>query len=206
MLSSTELQFSYRKGQELLFPKISASPSEPLLISGNSGCGKTTWMSLLTGLLSPKTGRVEINGTDIFSLSARDRDAFRAQHIGLIFQKPYFIPSLSAEKNVGLIKRFSQKDTLSENEVMTAVGLGEKLNYSPVEMSLGELQRLTIARAIIHQPKLIIADEPTSSLDDNNCENILQLLFDLNRSHNTTLVVVSHDHRLDNHFSNHIKL
>lgn len=166
---------------------------EWLSIMGPSGSGKTTLLNLLACLDQPTAGTVEIAGTDIGALDARALTVFRREKIGLIFQQFHLVPHLTAVENVMLAQYFhSMADESEARAALTRVGLGERLHHLPRQLSGGEQQRVCIARALINQPAIILADEPTGNLDEKNQKLVLQLFEELHRDGHT-LIVVTHD-------------
>lgn len=166
-------------------------------IVGPSGAGKTTLLRILGSLEHPDTGSVVYDETDIFSFSERQLADFRCRNIGFIFQFHELLPEFSARENVAmpaLIKGDSRKEALHNADTMlTRLGLGERLSHRPDEMSGGERQRTAIARALINHPKVILADEPTGSLDSHNRDEIQSILHDLSLKEGHTVVMVTHD-------------
>lgn len=171
---------------------------EKVAIIGPSGSGKTTLLLTLTGLETPTSGDVIISGK---SLADKDGDAradLRKEHIGIVFQSFHLIPSLTARENVALPVEISggKNSRRLAMAMLDKVGLADRQDHYPAQLSGGEQQRVAIARALIHSPELIVADEPTGNLDEATGEHIMQLLFDLNRDSGTTLLLVTHDHEL----------
>lgn len=208
MLEASTLQYSYAAGQVLDFPEISISEGEHHLIIGPSGCGKTTWLHLLAGLRRSQGGMIKIDGTDIVQLSSSALDAFRGNHIGMVFQTPHFVPSLNVLDNVCLAQTLSGKNKNFDKAkaILERLGLQSKLKQKTTTLSVGEQQRATIARALINDPKIIFADEPTSALDDPNTDAVIRLLLEQAEASNATLIVVTHDNRLKTLFTNSIEL
>jgi len=171
---------------------------EWIAIMGPSGSGKTTLINILGGLDHPSAGRVVVDGLDIGNLGERDLTRYRADKIGFVFQQFHLIPYLTALENVMLAQYFhSITDEKEAAEALGRVGLGDRLNHVPAELSGGEQQRVAIARALINQPKLILADEPTGNLDEANEGVVLSLLHEL---HDTghTILVVTHSQAIGN--------
>lgn len=204
MLESKGIRFSYSKVTAFDYPDLRATANEPLLITGYSGSGKTTLLHILGGILEPGSGEVIIDGVNIFSLSRRKLDHFRGLHTSVIYQKPHFMTALSVIDNIVLPQYFTDKKVhyAKAREISRRLGIEAVLSKKPAQLSLGEQQRVTIARALINAPKLLLADEPTSSLDDKNCDQVIQLLFEQSRLAGSALVVVTHDARLKPYFSN----
>jgi ABC-type lipoprotein export system ATPase subunit len=208
MIETKGLSYQYDKGNVIQFEDFSIKAGETLLILGKSGVGKTTLLHLLALLLKPKTGKITINNVDITTLKTSELVAFRAQNIGLVFQKPHFVSSLSVKENLLLPNYFAGKslEISHLNNLASSLGFENYLHKKTNQLSLGEQQRVAIARAIMNSPKIILADEPTSSLDDENCKNVLTLLENQAQKINACLVIVTHDQRLKNEFSNQITL
>ena len=163
---------------------------EWIAIMGPSGSGKTTLINILGGLDRPSGGRVIVDGTDVANLSERELARYRAEKIGLVFQQFHLVPYLSAVENVMLAQYFhSVADEKEAARALVRVGLGDRLDHLPSQLSGGEQQRVAVARALINQPKLILADEPTGNLDEANEQTVLALLQDLHSSGHTILVV-----------------
>jgi putative ABC transport system ATP-binding protein len=163
---------------------------EWIAIMGPSGSGKTTLINILGGLDHPSAGRVVVDGQEIGNLSERELTRFRADKIGFVFQQFHLVPYLTALENVMLAQYFhSITDEKEAAEALCRVGLSDRLNHVPAELSGGEQQRVAIARALINQPKLILADEPTGNLDEANEVVVLKLLHELHEAGHTILVV-----------------
>ncbi|MFN9506289.1 MAG: ABC transporter ATP-binding protein [Rubrivivax sp.] len=164
-------------------------------IVGASGSGKSTLLSIMAGLDTPSTGTVRLDGTDIFALDEDQRAALRAQKVGFVFQSFQLLANLTALENVMLpLELQGRSDARSQaTELLQRVGLGERLKHYPKVLSGGEQQRVALARAFVVRPSLLLADEPTGSLDFATGEKVMQLMFDLNREAGTTLVMVTHD-------------
>jgi len=208
MLKTERLSFSYNSSHIFTFPDILLQQGEDLLILGDSGVGKTTLIQILSGLLSPQSGFVEMNGTRFQNLSSNSLDQFRGSHIGMVFQKSHFVRNLSILDNLLLSLYLSNKlqDKKSAIHLLQEIGLADKLNNMPDELSQGEQQRAAIATALIKTPDLILADEPTSSLDDNNCQKIITLLKEQASLTNAKLIIITHDQRLKDQFNTSIEL
>jgi putative ABC transport system ATP-binding protein len=169
---------------------FAVAAGEWIAIMGPSGSGKTTLMNILGGLDRPTGGRVVVDGTDVATLGERELTRYRAEKIGLVFQQFHLVPYLSAVENVMLAQYFhSVADEGEAARALERVGLGDRLKHLPSQLSGGEQQRVAVARALINQPKLILADEPTGNLDEANEQTVLALLQDLHASGHTILVV-----------------
>ena len=210
MLRTQSLQFSYQdsKNETLSFPDINIGPKQDLLILGPSGVGKTTLLHLLAGLLPAQSGDIFVANTHLNTLSRKQLDKFRGQHIGLIFQRSYFIKSLSLIENLSLRERISKtkNDRYRKEQLIMQLGLSDLQNKKVYELSEGQQQRLSIALGVIHKPKILLADEPTSNLDDVNCEKVISLLKKEAEICQSNLVIITHDQRVKSHFDNHIIL
>ena len=209
MLQTANLSFQYKKKEPTFhFPDISLKKQENLLILGKSGVGKTTFLHLLAGLLKPISGTVAINDTLINSLSPSRLDKFRGQNIGLVFQKNHVVKSLNVFDNLQARLFFSRKsinkDTI--DHLLEQLDLYDVKKNNVNQLSEGQLQRLGIANAVIHNPQIILADEPTSSLDDDNCKIVIDLLINQAKQTNANLIVITHDHRVKSSFPNSISL
>ncbi len=208
MLQTKDLSYSYDGQHQLEFPDITCQKGEHWLILGQSGCGKTTLLHLLGGLLTPKAGSVTVAGTALERLTASQLDHFRGQHIGIIFQVPHFIRSLNVGENLALAQHLAglPVDYTRIQSLLERLGIGHKTSRPPEALSQGERQRAAIARALVNKPALILADEPTSALDDVNANEVAQLLEETATDVNATLLIVTHDSRLKSHFSKKILL
>ncbi|MEW6999541.1 ABC transporter ATP-binding protein [Colwelliaceae bacterium BS250] len=221
IVNIAQLQFAWSATADAKFTidKFSVQRGEKLFLRGPSGSGKTTFLSLLCGIIASQSGELNINGENLTAMSASKRDQFRADHIGVIFQMFNLIPYLSTIENVVLPCHFSKvrkqkalKNSASvEDEairLLEHLDMGDvKLLHKPVnELSIGQQQRVAAARALIGAPELIVADEPTSSLDSDRCQSFLNLLFKECAEAGSTLVFVSHDMRLENLFDRSVML
>lgn len=209
MIKTENITFSYQKSKyQFNFPDIDIKQNENLLILGKSGIGKTTFLHLLSGLLKPTSGTVFIDDVAINTLKSNALDLFRGENIGLVFQKKHAIQSLSVFENLQARLYFANKAN-NNNQIensLKELGLTEHKNSKINELSEGQLQRLGIALSVIHQPKVILADEPTSSLDDENCEKVIQLLIKQAHKTKANLIVITHDSRIKSFFQNIITL
>ena len=221
MIELSEVRFRWHHDAALVLdiPKFEVKAGERIFLEGPSGCGKTTLLNVLGGVVVPENGSVKVNGTEITQLNSAKRDAFRADHIGIIFQMFNLIPYLSPIDNITLPCRFSrqrhaaaQKNSGSVEEearrLLTQMQLPEDAtkNFSAFELSTGQQQRVAAARALIGAPALIIADEPTSALDHDVRQTFINLLFNEITGTGTTLLFVSHAPDLAEQFDCRIKL
>ncbi|BBT94199.1 ABC transporter ATP-binding protein [Aeromonas veronii] len=193
---------SVRLGQESLTIlegiDLQVNSGETVALVGASGSGKSTLLGLLAGLDLPSQGDIEILGKSLGELDEEGRARLRAEQIGFVFQSFLLLPTMTALENVMLPAELrGERDCAPRaRELLAAVGLGERLHHLPPRLSGGEQQRVAIARAFMTRPSLLLADEPTGNLDSKTGEKVIELLFELNRKHGTTLVVVTHDHHL----------
>lgn len=208
MISTKNIRFSYGKGTSFTFPDIAASRGEGLLITGGSGKGKTTLLHLLGGLLRPQEGEIIIEDTNIATLSEKKLDRFRGSNIGLVLQQAYFVASLTVLENVVLASWLATgKQAIAKaKQLLEQLDLKDQQHKLPSQLSIGQQQRVSIARALINEPKLLLADEPTSSLDDANAYIVADMLSALAKQYGTALVIVTHDQRLKDRFPNQISL
>jgi len=208
MLKSNSIQFTYNGEKKFNFPDLNINSGESLLVLGESGVGKTTFIQILAGLLKPSSGSLELNSINYSSLSSKKMDEFRGKNIGMIFQSPHFVRNISIIENLLLSLHLSNQKLDKEyvEDILNQIGLVEKMNSLPDELSQGEQQRAAIALAVIKNPDLILADEPTSSLDDTNCQKIISLLKEQSASKNAKLIIITHDNRLKSQFKKSIKL
>jgi putative ABC transport system ATP-binding protein len=171
---------------------------ESLAIVGASGAGKSTLLALLAGLDSPSTGRVLLAGNDLTALDEDGRAAVRGRHVGFVFQSFHLVPALTAVENVMLpLELLGRADARgAASQVLEQVGLGARMAHYPKQLSGGEQQRVAIARAFVTRPAVLFADEPTGNLDTATGQKITDLLFELNRSTGSTLILVTHDRTL----------
>jgi putative ABC transport system ATP-binding protein len=182
--------------------------SETLAIVGESGSGKSTLIGLLAGLDIPSTGSIKVNGKELTKLTEDGRAALRQALIGFVFQSFQLMPSLTALENVMLpLELIGDKQAkIVALELLDRVGLAQRLNHLPKQLSGGEQQRVALARAFVTKPAILFADEPTGNLDSKTGAQIIELLFELNTEHNTTLILVTHDQHLAARCSRMIRL
>ena len=208
MVETKAISYKYPAGSLIPYPDLSVQTGEALLILGQSGCGKTTLLHLLGGLLIPSDGQINIKGQDITRLGAKELDKFRGKHIGFIFQRSHFVQSLTVQENIELASYLAgiPQNNAKLKSVAGELGITGLLHKRPAQLSQGEQQRASIARAIAHQPQVVLADEPTSSLDDSRAATVATLLQQLCAQHGAALITVTHDARLKALFKNQVLL
>jgi putative ABC transport system ATP-binding protein len=208
MISTKNITFSYSKEQFFIFPDLHCDAGSTILITGDSGKGKTTYLHILAGLLRPTTGSIEIDKTDIVSLSEHKNDKYRGQNIGLVLQKSHFVSALTVLENLEMASWLAngKKNTERAKKLLNELNIANQANKLPSQLSIGQQQRVSIARALMNEPKVLLADEPTSSLDDKNAETVIRLLTDLSKEYKTALVIVTHDSRIKEKFTNKLTL
>ncbi len=201
MITARNLHRSYSIGKKTIEVlhglDIDIAKGEKVFLCGPSGAGKTTLMYTLAGLETPQAGQVIIAGEDIYALHTTARSRFRNKHMGFIFQNYLLMPELTALENASLSSSIGGKANADYvKALMERVGLGDRLDHLPGELSGGEQQRVAIARALANNPSIIFADEPTGNLDSRNGDEVLKLLFDLASEDDKTLVIVTHDQHI----------
>lgn len=202
VLRAVSLVRSFRVGpseiEVLRGMSLEISRSERLFLCGASGAGKSTLLYTLAGLERPDSGSVEIDGQSLYSLSTAQQTKFRNEKIGYVFQNYFLLPDLTALENVNLpaLIKGSEKNLLRAAELLVQVGLGDRLNHLPTELSGGEQQRVAIARSLINDPQILFADEPTGNLDSSTGGALMETLMDLVSEKQKTLIVVTHDSKL----------
>ncbi|MFC7773717.1 ABC transporter ATP-binding protein [Flavobacterium sp. GCM10027622] len=208
MIVTKNLSFSYKNEIRFEFPDIVCNASESVLITGNSGVGKTTLLHLLGGLLRPESGEILFDNVNINPLSEKQLDAFRGKNIGIVLQQNHFVESISVLENVMLASWLAtgKKEKEKAKSLLAHLHLEKQVHKLPSQLSVGQQQRVSIARALINNPKALLADEPTSSLDDANTFKVADLLENLAKEYNTALIIVTHDSRLKQRFTNQIAL
>ena len=204
VLEARDVHKSFRQGPVTLDVlqgiNIAVAAGERLAIVGASGSGKTTLLQILGGLDRPTSGHVLVDGQDVHELSEEARGSLRNRAVGFVYQFHHLLPEFSALENVAmplLVRRMDIRTARDRaRELLGRVGLGARLDHRPYQLSGGERQRAAVARALVTEPKLVLADEPTGNLDGGNAESVFTLMLDLNRERQTSLIVVTHDLKL----------
>jgi ABC-type lipoprotein export system ATPase subunit len=197
-LQIRNLSFSFGETPLLEIDDLHIQPGDQVAVIGPSGCGKTTFMHLISGLLRPQSGVIEIQGQDIGQLKEWQMDRLRGREIGIVFQRLHLIPALSVLDNLLLAQRLARVavDKSNARQLLDRLGIADQSGLMPASLSQGQAQRAAIARAVIHNPKLVIGDEPTSALDDQNAAEAINLLKELSENSGFALLVVTHDERV----------
>ncbi len=209
MLLQTD-KISIKRGNTptLSFPDLTIAKGDRILLRGSSGAGKSTLLSILSGLLLPTEGKILFDGSNIFEMPMTERDAWRARTIGFVFQSFHLLPSLTVLQNIMLAADLAKtKPAVKEvQNLLQKLGLSEKSQSRPQDLSQGQQQRAAIARAIVNKPALLIADEPTSALDDEHAIAVLSLLETQAQETGAALLIASHDFRIMENFKKIIHL
>jgi len=208
MISTKNITFSYNKDQNFIMPDLFCQAGSTILVTGNSGKGKTTYLHILAGMLQPNSGEILIDNTDFTNLKGSKADKFRGKNIGVVFQKSHFIASLSVIENLEMASWLAcgKKHTKRAKELLNKLDILEQAHKQPSQLSVGQQQRVSIARALMNEPKVLLADEPTSSLDDKNADNVIELLESLSKEYKAALIIVTHDSRIKAKFTNQITM
>lgn len=208
MISTKNITFSYNKDQNFIMPDLFCQAGSTILVTGNSGKGKTTYLHILAGMLQPNSGEILIDNIDFTNLKGSKADKFRGKNIGVVFQKSHFIASLSVLENLEMASWLAtgKKHTKRAKELLNKLDILEQAHKQPSQLSVGQQQRVSIARALMSEPKVLLADEPTSSLDDKNADNVIELLESLSKEYKAALIIVTHDSRIKAKFTNQITM
>ena len=204
MIKCQDLDYSYHDGKVktsvLSSLNLNIGKGESIAILGQSGCGKSTLLNLLGGIDKPTQGKVWLDNIDLTTLTEEKITQLRAQHLGFVYQFHHLLKDFSALDNVAmpLLIRGDNKQAalLAASELLSTIGLKDRLDHRPAELSGGERQRVAIARALITQPSCLLADEPTGNLDAKNAADVLSLMIELNQAQNSALVMVTHDEKI----------
>ncbi len=208
MIRIEQLRFGYRNNDVLRLDEFVVDPQSHVLVVGPSGCGKTTLLHLIAGLLLPTAGRVIVSGQDLSRLSPRARDRFRGQQIGVVLQQFHLLPTLTAVQNLLVAQSIAglPVDRTAAHAMLNTLGVDERIDAYPHQLSVGQQQRVAIARALVNRPKLLLADEPTSNLDDEACAAVADLLLEAAHRQGASLVIATHDTRLKSRISRQLVL
>lgn len=208
MIVLDQVRHAYDGETVLNIPHFEAAQGERWLLLGPSGSGKTTFLHVVAGLLTPTSGRVLIAGQDVGALKGAALDQFRGRNVGIVFQQMHLLPTLTVEQNLLLAPYMAglPQDRERVHEVLAGLDLAEKAGAYPEALSYGQKQRVAIARAVMNRPRLILADEPTSSLDDRRGEQVAALLEAQAAAVGATLLVATHDGRLKQRFEKQLLL
>ncbi len=198
MIRTRGLAYRYPRGPALAFPDVEVAQGRRLLLQGRSGAGKSTWLALVAGLLTPSAGDVQVGGQDLASVPRRALDRWRGRSIGFLPQRLYLSEALSVERNLALpfFAAGLPHDAARIAEALQALGVADLAHRKPAELSGGQAQRVALARAILLFPQVLLADEPTASLDDAAAADAIGLLEEAAQRCNATLVVATHDARV----------
>jgi ABC-type lipoprotein export system ATPase subunit len=208
MINISNLKVGYEGKVVAEISSLKITRGEHCLILGESGSGKTTLLYAIAGLLSPISGEIKINETNICNLSNQEKDKFRGNNIGIIFQTLHMVNALNVIDNT-IFPQYSagiKQNKQSASEILSTLGLADHLYKKPYELSQGQQQRVAIARAAINSPAIILGDEPTSALDDKSCEAVIKLLLSTAAATNSSLIIATHDSRIKKHFTKTITL
>ena len=209
MIRVEKLRFGYDGGDDVLqLEEFVLEPQDNVLIVGPSGCGKTTLLHLIAGLLLPTHGSVVVDGEDLSSLSPAVRDRFRGRHIGIVLQQFHLLPTLTAMQNLLVAQSIAglPVDRPAARVMLEALAVDDRADAYPHQLSVGQQQRVAIARALVNHPKLLLADEPTSNLDDASCATVADLLLRTTEKRAISLVIATHDSRLKSKISRQLEL
>jgi len=208
MFSIQNLHHAYEGAEVLRIESFRAEQGEHWLVLGPSGSGKSTLLHILAALLRPSRGDVAVGGQRLEALKPAQLDRFRGRNIGIVLQQLHLVSTLTVEQNVLLAQYMSgqRQDRKRVNEVLTSLDLADKAGAYPYQLSHGQAQRVAVARAVVNGPKLLLADEPTSNLDDERCMQALALLESQARACDATLLIATHDQRIRDRVPKHFSL
>jgi putative ABC transport system ATP-binding protein len=203
MINIKSLSHVYEQGRRIKFPDWEIADMDQWLLLGASGCGKSTLLNIISGLLKPTYGEIVINDTNLYDLTARNMDRFRGRHIGIIFQRPHLIRSLNVLDNLELAAVMAGLPIDEERNLLLLndLDIAALAKRYPDELSQGQLQRVSVARALVNKPDVLIADEPTSSLDDENAAQVIRMLTSQAKDNGAALIIATHDQRVRDHIA-----
>ena len=198
MIQTRGLTYRYPDGPALVFPDVDVAQGAVLLLSGPSGCGKSTWLALVAGLVAPASGALTVANQPLAALKKIAADAWRARAIGFLPQKLHLSAALTVQQNLALAQWAAgqPEDAVRIQAALQSLGVQELAGRKPGQLSGGQAQRVAVARAVLLQPKVILADEPTASLDDEAAADAVGLLLSTAKTHHATLVIATHDARI----------
>ena len=198
MIHTRELTYRYATGPALTFPDVDVAQGTVLLLTGPSGCGKSTWLAMVAGLATPASGEITVAGQQLAALNNMAADAWRARSIGFLPQKLHLSAALNVQQNLALAQWAcgQPEDLVRIGAALTALGVQDLARRKPSQLSGGQAQRVALARAVLMQPPVILADEPTASLDDASAAAAVGLLLEAARAQGATLVIATHDARV----------
>ena len=198
MITCRGLAYSYKAGPLIAFADMTLPQGGVLMVSGPSGCGKSTWLALVAALMRPAAGQIEVAGQALAGLSAAAADAWRARNIGFLPQRLHLSAALSVQRNLALAQWAAgqPEDLAAISRALESLGVADLAQRKPAQLSGGQAQRVALARAVLMQPKLILADEPTASLDDEAAAAAVALMHQTALAQGATLVIASHDVRV----------
>jgi ABC-type lipoprotein export system ATPase subunit len=209
MIRIEALRFGYHSTEDVLrLAEFELDAKSNVLVVGPSGCGKTTLLHLIAGLLLPSGGRVLVDGQDLAQLSPAARDRFRGQHVGIVLQQFHLLPTLTALQNLLVAQSIAglPVDRAAARTMLQSLGVNDRVDAFPHQLSVGQQQRVAIARALVNRPKLLLADEPTSSLDDEACALVADLLLEATQRQGASLLIATHDMRLKSRIARQLVL
>lgn len=208
MFNLKHIVHRYQGKTVLDIPLFESQEQAQWLVLGPSGSGKSTLIQIMAGLLKPDQGSVSVAGRDLYTLKESVRDQFRGKNIGIVFQQMHLLPTLTVTQNLQIARYLAGLPAAPGeiDRILNSLDLGHRATAYPHQLSQGQKQRVGIARAVINNPKLILADEPTSSLDDSRCEQVIHLLMEKAQACEATLVVTTHDQRIKSRFTDRLVL